>query len=124
MRVLGVGASPSVGRQRGQRVVVEHVVRVAVPLLAQTAVRHATEAAAHRPGIKEQMLLADYEADDKYERELNVTRTYNKTGKLSIVLQVASFTLFVWGQKLSFSCCYFYHKLTFYRVFFNRTVNH
>ena len=82
MRVLGVGASPSVGRQRGQRVVVEHVVRVAVPLLAQTAVRHATEAAAHRPGIKEQMLLADYEADDKYERELNVTRTIYKTGKV------------------------------------------
>lgn len=47
MRVLRVCAGPAVGRERGERVVVKHV-GVSVALLAQTAVRHAAQAAAHR----------------------------------------------------------------------------
>jgi hypothetical protein len=47
VRVLRV-ARPAVGGEGGERVVVEHV-GVGVPLLAQAAVRHAAQAAAHGP---------------------------------------------------------------------------
>ena len=47
MGVLRIGAGSSVGWQWGQVVVVEHVVGVGVPLLAQTSVWHAAQATAH-----------------------------------------------------------------------------
>ena len=47
MGVLRIGAGSSVGWQWGQVVVMEHVVGVGVPLLAQTSVWHAAQATAH-----------------------------------------------------------------------------